>query len=180
MRVPPRSYLILGRPRSRTAWLSALLFSDDIPCFHDEYHRLLWLIERGQPFGLAAPSFAMVPPQYADLFLECPIVVIDRPLGECFESLERFAEVELVPTQKLYESRFQALLERLPVGNMLHVAYNDLDAFGTVDRISRHCTGRPLSPDRFHAFNLLRVEQHLPKVRANTPASIFGAQQWLG
>jgi hypothetical protein len=181
---PPGTYLIVGRPRSRTAWLSSILFNDELPCFHDEYHRLmLFFIEgQGRPFGFAAPSLPVMPVEYWDLFVDCPIVVIDRPSSECFASLERFVEgFEASPAaQQMYESRFKALIERLPAGNMLHVAYGGLDDFGVVDRISRHCTGRPLNPDRFHAFDLLRVEQHLPKVIKNTPASVYGVQQWHG
>lgn len=184
MRAPAGSYLIVARPRSRTGWLSSILFSDDLPCFHDEFHLLWKLVDRGTPFGLAAPSLPGMPPHYVDLFQDSPIVVVDRDLDESFASLARFSAEYIRPpdagAKQMYESRYKALIEQLPSSNMLKVAYSALDDFAVVDRIFRHCTGRPLGPDRFYAFNLLRVEQHLPKVICNTPLSVIGAQQWHG
>lgn len=174
MRVAPGSYLILARPRSRTGWLSALLFGD-VPCYHDELHRLSDLVEARSPFGMSAPSMPMMDLDYvAEIYREAPIVVIDRPIEESFLALERFVGATLPEgSRERYETLFQALLDRLPRSKMLSIPCGELELYETVDRVHRHCLGRGLCREKFRAFNLLRIEQHLPKVISNTPVTLF-------
>lgn len=177
MTAPAGSYLILGRPRSRTAWLSALLYRDPpgVPCYHDRMHQLTEWVAAGKPFGWSAPSAPMMAINYlARVYQSAPIVVIGRPAEECFQSLERFTGLEFESQAiERYEKRFQALLDRLPADRTLSIPYSGLDEYETVDRVHRHCLGWPLDRDRYHTFNLLRIEQHLPKVIDDTPATLF-------
>jgi hypothetical protein len=165
------SYLILARPRSRTAWLAGLLFSD-IPCYHDEPQLISRLIQRGQPFGMSAPSLPMMDLEYiADVYAHAPVVVIDRPAQRCYDSLSGFIGLPFPQSNvDRFESRFQALVDRLAGDRQLSIPYVGLEEFETVNRIHLHCLGRPLDPERFHVFNMLRVEQHLPKVMDNAAA----------
>lgn len=151
-----------------------LLFSD-IPCYHDQPHRLPELVKAGKPFGMSSPSmFVMAAKYVAQVYSDAPIVVVDRPLDESFDALDRFIGWPTPTDARLrYESSFQALLDRLPAQKMLRIKYSGLELFETVDRVYRHCLGQPLSRERYDAFQLLRVEQHLPKVIANTPRSLF-------
>jgi hypothetical protein len=173
MKAPAGSYLILGRPRSRTAWLSALLFGD-IPCYHDELFSLKDLLVQGDPFGLAAPSLPITDFDGIErIYSEAPILVIDRTASECYESLSRFAGLKFMPSNiQHFEERFQVLLDRLPTQRRLTIRYSDLDQYETVNRIHEHCVGGPLAPERFHVFNLLRIEQHLPKVMQNSVTAV--------
>lgn len=174
MKAPAGSYLILARPRSRTAWLTALMFGD-IPCYHDELHRIEDWVAAGDPFGLVAPSAPMIPIDYVvQTYAEAPVVVIERPAQECYESLSRFTGIEFPPSNvSHFEKRFQALVDRLPIARRLTIPFIALDQYETACRIHQHCVGRPLDPERHRAFNLLRIEQHLPKVIENTPTAMF-------
>lgn len=170
MKAPQGSYLILARPRSRTGWLTALLFGD-IPCYHDEIGRLDILCSGG-PFGFASPSIALMShAEVFDVFADCPVVVVDRPAAEAYPAFERFLGFEV--GCGLLERRFTSLRDLLPARRQMTVPYASLDEYETVNRIHQHCLGRSLDRNRFHAFNLLRIEQHVPKVKENTPSDVF-------
>jgi hypothetical protein len=169
MRAPDGSYLITGRPRSRTAWLAALFYAE-VPCIHDDVPALDGLCAAGKPFGFSSPSLPAVDPKKAiDVFGLCPIVVIERDAESSHEALARWVKLPM-PHWRLIEENYQAFLRQLP-HVPLRVPYESLDDFGVVNEVHRSCTGKPLDRQRFEFFNVLRVDQHLEKIAAKTPAA---------
>lgn len=179
-RAPVGSYLIAGRPRSRTAWLSALLYGA-LPCYHDDLRRLDGLVAAGTPFGFASPSLVVTDPARAlELFSDCPIVIVDRDPHESWPALERWAGFPL-PGWRELEDRYQWFLAHVPCSRLLTVRYEMLEHYSHANTVNSHCLGTPLCHDRFRAFSTLRVEQHREKAARNAPTDIsLGRLQWRG
>jgi hypothetical protein len=170
VRAPAGSYLITGRPRSRTAWLSALMFGR-MPCYHDNLTHLDELVAKGEPFGFASPSLAVTQPHRAlSLFEDAPIVVIERGADECWPALERWAGFP-IPGWPELEDRWQWFMSHVPRDRLLTIDVRMLDRFETANRIHWHCLKMPLCHDRFRAFNVLRIEQHRDKAAQNANIS---------
>lgn len=158
------SYLIAGLPRCRLAWLSALLWSDELPCYHDDPARLNSLVERGTPFGFASASLITVDPEKAiSVFADCPIVIVSRPAIESRVALAKWAGFPL-PKWYVIEERFAYFVKQVPQNRLLMVESKSLDDYAVANRVYRHCRGLPLSEDKFRVFNLLKIEQHRQKV----------------
>lgn len=180
MKAPEGSYLIAGRPRSRTAWLAAVLYGQT-PCYHDDLHRLEEYVARGRAFGFAAPSLVVTRPDLAlEVFGECPIVVVERPASESWPALERWVGFPLGSWVDL-ELRFQWFLDHVPRQRLLTVPYEALEAFEGVAAVNLHCLKTPLCHDRYRVFDGLRIEQHREKAARNTPPDVVtGSLAWRG
>lgn len=172
MKAPAGSYLIAGLPRCRLAWLAGLMFSDEMPCYHDNPTELDQLVRRGAPFGFSSASLIAAMPEVAvQVFAECPIVVVERPALESRRALEKWVGFSL-PNWHVIEDRFEWFMRQVPKSRLLAIESRDLDDYAVANKVHEHCLGRALSRDKFNVFNLLKVEQHLPKVS--------GASSWPG
>lgn len=170
MKAPNGSYFITGRPRSRTAWLTALFYGE-IPCYHDEVHRLAQFINQSRAFGFASPSLLAVSPETAlHVFEDCPKVIIIRDKDESRRALMRWAGVDCLPNWAVIEDNFLSYCKNVGSRNVMIAWAQELDVYETVNAIHQHCLGRALCEDRFRVFSLLKIEQHLEKARKNTPA----------
>jgi hypothetical protein len=158
-----KSFFILGLPRSRTAWLANLLTTEKVHCFHD----LLGLL----PFPELKTLFKQSNKEYTGAtgtlpfdfgvlkgyFPDTPIVVIERPLDECYASTlkawgflsagkykAKVLEV-LNAQQKILE-----LVKQDP--NALVEDFHKLDD-DAIRRIWRHCAPT-IEPDMFRIRQL--------------------------
>ena len=173
IQAPQGSYLIAGLPRSRTAWLTALLYQDDLPCYHDAYFQLSGLVERGTPFGFASPSLVCVNPQLAlQVFAAHPIVTISRDPTTCRQSLARWSGLPSPHWTTLmggYDVFCRGIAKNRDV---LHVSYESLDTYETANALYRHVLNRDLPEERFQVFDGLQIEQNRAKASRGT--------QWPG
>lgn len=155
-------YLVTGRPRTRTAWLSALFYTDRIPTFHDDLVGAMKFDDAGQSFGLFGSGPLCMDYQHtAKLFSGCPIVVIERDEAESRQALEKRYGVELTAWGNI-EGAYQGFLSA--AGYTLRVPVERLDEYDSVNEIYRHCTGGELSRDRFAHFHGLKIEQFSEKL----------------
>lgn len=158
-------YLITGHPRTRTAWLSAVMTAHGSPCYHDA-------LTYGVPVGagLSDPGAACL---YVDDALRIArrirSVCLRREPQESKESLERWAGITL-PEENW--ARACANVDRFSAehGGPV-VLFEELEDNDVVGEIIRECTRQAASSELVSLFQRLRIEQNIEKARLATQMS---------
>lgn len=167
--VPAGSFLITGLPRIRSAWLSALLSTETLPCYHEAPTDKMPPIKTAAPFGLLDPGAACLYPNWAlEHFAGQLIIIIERPILDSKRALEKFAGVAAT-NWKAIEDRYLMFRGKAPK-RTVRVRFNDLADYETVARLYAMCAHGGLSRQRFELFDGLRVEQDIVK-RAKAEAA---------
>lgn len=160
-------FLVTGLPRTRSAWIAALLTAHGAPCLHEPavaYGRRVSLKEifddgyRGIVYPCAGLEYGAELPA---AFMGHPVVVVDRDPHESRAELEKWSSMtfddakwrEAVAANETVIRGFDAR----------RVRYADLDKFEIVDRMVRYLTGDSLDPRIFKLFDSLDVQQHKGK-----------------
>lgn len=158
--------MVTGLPRSRTAWLAALLTAHGAPCCHEAaigYRRQVALAEifADGYRGISDPGAAIIYGREALLgaFTDCPVLVVKRDTLDAQLALEKALGRPVENFQRVVDS-IAWVEEKL---NPLVVDFRRLDDPIAVDQIVQHLTGIPLDEKIFRLFDTLRVEQHIPK-----------------
>lgn len=97
-----KPFLIVGLPRTRTAWLSNYFTTDDVLCFHDllldhPIHNIRRIL--GKRNGNADSALCL----YPDIVLEWEmskeinLLIIDRSIEECLHSYQKAQQKENAP-----------------------------------------------------------------------------------
>jgi hypothetical protein len=163
------SYLITGLPRIRSAWLSALLSTEMLPCYHEAPTENMAPIDTTAPFGLLDPGAACLYPQWAlSHFSDRLIILIERPINDSKKALEKFAGMPAT-NWKAIEDRYLMFREKTPK-RTVRVKFRDLARYEVVAELYSMCTHGKLSRQRFELFDGLRVEQDIVK-RAKAEAA---------
>lgn len=147
------TFIVLGLPRSRTAWLSRFLTYKDHICGHEELRHCrslddvkTWL---SMPhMGSAETSAA---PWWRTLLRLAPdvrVVVVRRPVAEVVESLAAFGFdcAVMEPIMRRLDAKLDQVVKRVP--GVLEVAFNDLNEEATCQAVFEHCL--PYEFDRKH------------------------------
>jgi hypothetical protein len=167
--VPAGSYLITGLPRIRSAWLSALLSTEMLPCYHEAPTERMPPIKTGAPFGLLDPGAACLYPNWAlEHFSEERIILIERPISDSRRALEKFAGMPAT-NWKAIEDRYLWFRGKLPK-RATRVRFKELADYEVVAALYAMCTRGELSRQRFELFDGLRIEQDVVK-RAKAEAA---------
>ena len=169
-------FCITGLPRSRTAWLAALMCAQSVETFH-EYPPFFdtladlgaWLMAGtvDDPHGYV-DGFAIIhhAPLVSTYFRDNPIVIIQRDVAEVRRSWEAWEgpiSDEIFANVIARSKKFA--IENAHKPNVMVVKYADLDSFPVIDSIVRHCTGRPLKFRTWQLFHHLKIELHREKTR---------------
>lgn len=167
-------FLITGYPRSRTAWLAALLCVHGVETIHERplFFRTMdelsaWLLAGTDeyPHGLvdafaacSYPDFALSHYHFADQ----PIVIIERDFDDAVTSWINWYHIEPTYLQlKQVKANYKYFNDN--AADALHVKYEALDDFETVSNICKFTTGRELQHQTFQLFNHLQIELHKQK-----------------
>jgi hypothetical protein len=164
-------FLITGLPRIRSAWFSALLQSLSVDTCHDYQTRFdslsalqRWLHEPALK-GWCDPSAACLLPEFSAVeFDGRPIVIIERDEASSRRAFEQWYG-EPLPQFDTVVANYEQFKSAVR-GSALIVSYTDLEQYPTIAQIVGYCTGISLPFKTWQAFDLLRIEQHMPKVRA--------------
>lgn len=162
-----RHFLILGMPRSRTAWLANLMNRGGCLCHHELSNRGLGAegmavaMERGaRVVGNSDPGAALIAEDLLKLLPEMRLVIVKRPVEEVVES---FAEAvgqspENLPLDKFLKGAQEALLRLEP--KALVVDFKDLDKKSAVQKIWSHCLGEdaPFPDAQYEVLRNLNVQ----------------------
>lgn len=167
-------FCITGLPRSRTAWLAALMSAHGIETLH-EYPQFFdsledlgaWLFAgtesspRGYVDGFSIIHHAALLREHFEGY---PIVVVQRDPLEVRRSWEAW-------DGPISDEAFAQVLERVrrfcaaASTNVLPIPYDELESYDGANRLVVHCTGRSLKPLTWQLFHRLKIELHKAKCR---------------
>lgn len=167
-------FCITGLPRSRTAWLAALMCAHGIetlheyPPFFDSLEELrAWLYAGtvADPHGYV-DGFSLIyhAPLVKQHFADSPIVLIVREPKDVRRSWEAWdgpIDNEVFAAMMARVVRFAT--EAIGHPNVLAVPYAELEHYATANRIAEHCTDRALKYRTWQLFHRLKIELHKGK-----------------
>jgi hypothetical protein len=164
---PP--FVVMGLPRSRTAWLSKFLSYGGFFCGHEELRHMrtlddvrAWLSQplTGASETLAAPYWRLL----AKLAPSARVVIVRRPIADVVESILRIPAGRALPFDRPHLTRAVQFLDaklaqasvRLP--GALCVSFADLENEGTCARIFEHCLPLPHDSDWWRGWAAINVQ----------------------
>lgn len=146
-------FLVLGLPRSRTAWLARFLSYPPWSCGHEDARHLRsmadvrsWLSQ--SYVGSAETSLARWWPLIPKIAPELRIVVVRRPVGEVVDSLMRlgfaFDRERLTGVMRKLDHALDQVERHIPC---LRVTFAELAGEAHCRRVFEHCLGQPFDRD---------------------------------
>jgi hypothetical protein len=151
---PP--FIVMGTPRSRTAWLARLLSCGDVTCEHEPSVRWtsradLWRFLDQDNVGASDASLTWFWRDIIAFRPDCRIVVVRRPLAEVRASCRRAAiplaepdgldaldaEAAAVRGRNVTKAAFADLGRAAVVGEVFRWCLGEAPPFGWVDRLQR-------------------------------------------
>ncbi len=170
----PTKFLITGLPRSRTAWLAAILSTEKILCWHEPINKfgsvgavkaMLDNLEGYQAIGISDSSVGLEADFYMAYFYEYPIVIINRKESEVITSLSKFLGIDKKQSIKIVDTISEGLERMRKVRAVMEIDYNDLNDSTIVEGIWNYCTNEmPFDFFRCELFQNLLINQHAAKV----------------
>lgn len=147
------AFIVLGLPRSRTAWLARFLTYKGHICGHEELRHCrslddvkTWLSmpDTGSAETSAAPFWRTLLRFSPDV----QIVIVRRPVSEVVESLSAFGfdPAVMEPAMKRLDAKLDQIVARAE--NVLSVNFDDLNEEATCKAVFEHCLPYPF--DRNH------------------------------
>ena len=157
------SFLVLGLPRSRTAWLSKFLTYREWYCGHEELRHMrslddvrTWFLQpcTGSAETIAAPFWRLIDPA-------TKLVIVRRDPGEVIESLMRLPglsfERELLEAQiaKL-DRKLGQITARFP--GALSIEFEALNEESVCARVFEHCLPYAHDHEHWNALAMVNVQ----------------------
>lgn len=170
-----KNFLILGLPRSRTAWLANFLTYKNSFCYHDllayckdeqELKNKMNLF--GYDFIGTADTAGFLLPKH-DLFKHAPKVIIHRDSDDVIKSLENFLNASVSKKWIRY------IDEQLNKVKGLHVNYSEIN--NNLEKIWHHCLNVPYNHERaklLSNFNVVINDVELQGAGAEFTVELMG------
>ena len=168
-------FIITGFPRSRTAWLSALLCSENVLCLHEPINNFIsldlmkmYVDELDYEYvGISDSSIALNHFFYISYFSEYPVVIINRRKEEVANSLLKITGLPQTKIERILNMIELGLNEIRTNCNVLEIDYNDLDNINVLKVIADYCTPDvPLDEEQCKIFRNFYITQHTSKLLA--------------
>ena len=166
-------FIITGLPRSRTAWMSAYMCSNNVMCLHEpcndfpSLEEMKLMVDR-LPYeyaGISDSSIGIHPFFYIKNFKDCPVVFIKRDKEEVLNSFLKISGLRIDKAEKIINMIEHGIYEIKNAFNVFEVDYNDLDKEETMRRIFDYCTPTiPFDKYKLKLFKNIYVSQHAAKV----------------
>lgn len=172
-------FLIVGLPRSRTAWLAAFLTDGDTVCHHELIRQCANVAEYPQKLSHGVGDSSPSVPFYYDRVKAAigphKLLFIlrdsnDSHLASAASLRDGLGERLQAGRWEMIEGAFNRMLMANP-GSPCFV-YEDLDDPAVIGAISEYCTGRPLNESRYAVFKDLNITINFKKAYQLT------AEQW--
>ena len=161
-----RNFLILGLPRSRTAWLANLFTRGDSLCHHELSNRgldakgMAEVMSAGAKYvGNSDCGAALKAKELLELMPSLRVVIVERDQDSVLESFAKVSgkTVEELPLDEFVDRTLEALEELK--GLALVVNFKDLDKSEVVEKIWHHCLGGVEFPkEQFEVLRSLNVQ----------------------
>jgi hypothetical protein len=161
-----RNFLILGLPRSRTAWLANLFTRGDSLCHHELSNKgldakgIAEAMSTGAKYvGNSDCGAALKAKELLELMPNLRVVIVERDLDSVLESFSKVSgkTIEELPLDDFVNRTLKALEEIK--GFALVVNFKDLDKSEVVEKIWHHCLGGvPFPKEQFEVLRSLNVQ----------------------
>ena len=153
-------YLISGMPRCRTAWLTAVLRAHGSRAYHDVYARGIHL---GGDYGVVDPAVALYTPEEGiEAYEHYPsFCIVSDSLTERLDRLSDTVNIAFTTDmRRVWAENFAHFALHTPTVHVDELEDNDI-----VGEIVKQCTKQAASSDIISTFQLLHIEEHMPKAR---------------
>lgn len=182
--MPIRPFLVLGTPRSRTAWLARFLTYGPFLCVHEpsvEFRGLGDLAAfLARPFTGASDSMmTLLWREILEARPDAAIVAVRRPTDQVWASIARTGFDNDQVRRVL--SRIEAALEeveRLP--QVLRVGFADLAGEEACARVFEHCLGVPFDAAWWRRWAPVRAEVDFLRRIRETMRNLDGVRALYG
>lgn len=164
----PKPFFISGLPRTRTAWLSNLLTTDQTLCFHDTRF-FDYLLVNPRRVGFSGPELVTQFDEIAAAFPEAPWVIVLRNKDEALNSFKLWAG-DLLPQDDVLEifwrNRAHAVSGLCKHPNVFTVSYEMMDDEIIAREMWAHLLpGIPFDLERWQLLKKLNVQQDKRSVK---------------
>lgn len=179
-----RAFFICALPRSRTAWLANFLTHGIAHCYHEallhcaSINDLVPMFQRPQKLvvGNSDCANALFMPALQAQFPGSPIVVIDRPIEECADSLHAIG----IDNDESLLLMYAAIKEIKARYRPLVIDYKDLGRDGC-RAIWEHCIGEGFDEARWELLDELDIQIFPQRLKdcvknSTTIRRLFGAE----
>ena len=168
MEVAERSFLILGLPRTRTAWLANFLTWGDMICWHELSGRMsaadqmrVVLTRGAKCVGNADSGAIFMAEELMQKMPDLRVVVIRRDWEESLHALCKLTGAAVSDEMRASWQRMDEILEGIEAkaSGVLVVEYESLGKSQTVEAVWRHCVGEvPFPSTRFSILSDMNVQ----------------------
>lgn len=156
-------FIILGLPRSRTAWLANFLTFGEISCGHEmmsqfSIHGLFDELTGSnlRYCGDADTAASMFLPDILRYMPDIPIVVVRRETKDVLTGLRKMG---MSITEHQLRPMMDGLCEAVKLENTLAVKFEDLDSESTLRAVQSHCApGEPFDRQRASMLRDLNIQ----------------------
>ena len=183
-----KPFIILGMPRSMTAWLSCFLTCGPVFCQHELSGKLDSAKEiadsiRQQPFpfsGLADPGALMIWRELTEILPDATLIYVRRNTRDSQDSLARVGRVQSVLLSGRYDHLNVSASDFLYRAEPKIIEFHDLQHEHWLRKLWEWCAGdTPLPESHLRKMMTIRATQkdEIIQAAANTPQT-KGAFRW--
>lgn len=175
-------FVVLGMPRSRTAWLSKVLSYGGFICLHEpspDFRDLADLINllHAPNVGISDSGLTLLWRQIVAARPDVRIVAVRRPIADVIDSCHA---VGLHGIEGNIERIERALTEVEQRPGTLCVDYDDLNHFDCVATIFAFCLRQALPLDRWSHYQDLNIQADVGQTFERVAANIVGIRRVFG
>lgn len=149
-------FLISGHPRTRTAWLCALINAHGVRCYHDAITNNIPL---DTDAGIADPTIACYQPAEGVMACTGPRICLLR--RDWQHAFEKWSGCEVLPSGA---DRIETNVQSFQRGAKVTLSYELLDDRHVVGDVLKLCGVEP-DPELLRVFDQLKIEQHQAKAQ---------------
>lgn len=156
-------FVILGTPRSRTAWLAKFLSYGDVTCHHEPSVHFRSLADlssllRSPNTGASDSMMTLLWPEILFLAPNVKMVVVTRPMGEVLDSVKRMRVS--VPLVRSLLARIVGAVEEIKRSGFdaLFVDFCDLEKEDVCARLFEHTLGLPFDREWWLSWRDVNVQ----------------------
>jgi hypothetical protein len=151
-------------PRSRTAWLGALLATPKVPVYHD----ILTYPPEGELYAISDPTVAVMEPAHT-IADGVPTVVVVRDAQASATALARAFDVAVdKPFLDRMTKAFYAFCTKSRPA--MYVRYDALEHDEAIQAISLYLTDKEVDERRLATFRALHITEDVPRARTKLAA----------
>lgn len=173
MKQQRKFFVITGLPRTRTAWMAALMSGERSICFHEPknifgswnaFFAYATTLDY-EYIGISDSSVTIDPLFDWSIFQMAKIVMIDRNPEDVIDSYSNVMDFSHTEAADLVLRVYDGLNQLVAKHEVMHVGYDALESIATVAAIWDYCLpGIRIPEEKIKQMQYLRVEQHIEKV----------------